>query len=420
MMLLSSHTARFHRSASAESTAETAVRSERRRRGFTIIELLIVVGILLLLTTFTIVSIDFAFEAERVASGARQVQSLLTGARDRAIRYRKPIGVRFLVDQDPDNGRMVSSMVYVGASDYWSLGNITLKRPDLNPQDGVADSDSVLIVDGDAETRWNKLRLRGFLGIYEDTNANGALDPGEDVNGNGVLDLETPRIKIPGDRNGTWYRVRTHLLGKSAKPDEKNRLVLVNEFRDPGTTPPSEIIAFEGTGHSTYLLELPPRVLPDAEPVTLPDGVVIDLDASEIPSSWRPGAGGFPIPCSNRMDLMFSPRGTVTGTPAGLGMLHFYIALRSDVQVKMDAINASSNPALKPVDGSATPIVPSDAILTSISAQNPPPIGDRALVSISTATGKVASFPINPTDSDLDGRLDDPYAYAELGEALSK
>lgn len=399
------------------------------RRAFTIIELLIVVSILLLLTTFTIIAVDFTFEAERVSAGARQVQSMIAGARDRAIRARKPIGVKFVVDQDPFNGRVTSSMVYVGASDFWSHGHITLKRPDFD-LDGVADEDRVVVVEGDAQTRWDKLKLRGFLGVYEgDTNGNGTFDTSEDLNANGVQDLETPRIRIPGDKNGTWYRVQTHLLANGAVPIEfRNSLLLVNEFRDPGTTNANDVIAFEGTGYSTYLLELPPRVLPDAEPVLLPDGVVIDLDGSQIPTDWRPAGGGHAIPCSSRMDLMFSPRGTIIGGPAGLGTLHFYICRRSDVQLAVDAGRA-------PVNGSDSPIVPGPVLqedfngngtldtgedLNGNGVLDTVAVGDRSLVSIFTSTGKVASYPLNATDADNNGALDDPFEYAERGEATSQ
>lgn len=428
----------------------------KSHRGFTIVELLIVVGILLLLTTFTAISIDFAFEAERVSSGARQVQSMISGARDRAIKARKPVGVRFLVDQDPDNGRMVSSMVYVGAADLWNRGNITLKRPDMEgfpgvlpntPGNGVADTDEVRIVDGEG-TLWRVLYQRGFLGSYEhDFNQNGILEPNEDLNKNGVRDQVTPRIKIPGDKNGTWYRVRTHWLGL---PGGFERLELVRPFRDSGTTGEDEVIAFEGTGHSTYLLELPPRVLPDAEPVVLPDGVVIDLDASVIPVDWRPppipagfNDGGDPyarhkLPCSNRMDLMFSPRGTIIGGPAGLGMLHFYICNRTDVQLAMDAGRPT-------VNGSDLPLIPADPLFANapgVSATAPPTIGDRALVSLFASTGKVSSYPLNPQDGeDLNGNgtldsgedtngngtldgpnnyADDPFVYARRGEVTNQ
>ncbi|MDA0809083.1 MAG: prepilin-type N-terminal cleavage/methylation domain-containing protein [Planctomycetota bacterium] len=384
------------------------------RSGLTLIELLIVVTIFLVLTTFTVVAVDFTFEAERVSSGARQVQSLLEGARDRAIRAREPRGVRFLLDPDPDNGRMVSSMVYVGASDTWTEGTIELRREDVSPADGVADQEDVLIVAGSLDTLWSKLSQRGFLGIQGQ---------------------ETPRIKIPGDKNGTWYRVQTNLLG--ADPLNPNVLRLVHPYRDPGTTEITEIQAFDaGSGPSTYILELPPRVLPDADPVLLPEGVVIDLDASSVPTDWRPAAGsGYSAPYSSRMDLMFSPRGTLIGTTAGTGLTHFYIALREDVE------KAISDPLPKrpPVNIGDRPLVPADALFASLaSGGTVPTVGDRGLVSIFASTGKVSSHAFNMDtneDRNNNGTLDpgedingnsvldvngtylvDPFQFAELGE----
>ena len=433
----------------------------RVRRGFTLVELLIVVTILLLLTTFTVVAVDFTFEAERVRAGARQVQSALGGARDRAIKAREARGIRFLLDsvdleQDlngdgvPDigNGRMVSSMVYIGAAESWHEGEITLKRPDFDDDgvvdtidldgDGVSDSSEIWMIDGSPDTLWFNLKQRGFLGIYEhDLNGNGSLDPAEDLNANGAFDRETPRIKIPGDKNGTWYRVRTHLLG--ANPLNPNRLVLTRAYRDPGTTPASDVIAFEGTGPSTYELELPPRVLPDADPILLPEGVVIDLDASEVPDTWRPQSGpgapgGYAMRYSNRMDVMFSSRGTITGTAAGTGLMHFYICRRSDVNLCMEAGR------LPRYGASTASWVPAPDLFASL--PDAPPVGDRSLVSVFTSTGKVASPPLWPQDGedingngtldpgeDLNGNtvldgpdkyLDDPFRFAELGETSSQ
>ncbi|MFP6764741.1 MAG: prepilin-type N-terminal cleavage/methylation domain-containing protein, partial [Planctomycetaceae bacterium] len=252
-----------------------------RRSGFTLIELLVVTGIALLVTTFTVIAIDFTFESERVRSGSRQLQSMLEGARDRAIFAREPRGVRFLLDDDPANGRKVSSMVYIGAGEEWREGTITLKRPDFvngsgNPQsdnvvdaldfdgDGMSPETELFLVEGSPETLWTNLLYRGYLPPFErDANNNNTLDPAEDINSNGVWDQRTARIKIPGDKNGTWYTVSTYWLGKD--PQRPNRLRLMTQYRDPGTTPAGTINGFEnGAGPTSYILELPPRVLPDA------------------------------------------------------------------------------------------------------------------------------------------------------------
>ena len=83
-------------------------------KGFTLVELLVVVALMLILITITVVSIDYGFTSERIRSGARQLQSALEGARDRAIFAKEPRGLRLLVDSTEP--RMVSSLIYIGAS----------------------------------------------------------------------------------------------------------------------------------------------------------------------------------------------------------------------------------------------------------------------------------------------------------------
>ena len=280
----------------------------KSRRGFTMIELLVVVTVMLILVGMTVTAIDFAFSGERLRSGSRQVQSALEGARDRAIFAKEARGLRFLVDRgedrngngtidvvngvsedangngilDPGNPRIVTEMIYIGAGKKWSEGLIRLERLDANNDgtadiyrdtdaDGTADSSSVCIVRGDPACGWFTLKERGFLGTFEDFNLNGVLDTGEDTNSNGLLDLDAPRIKIPADDNGSWYTVLTHRLTAT-----QTILELLTDYRDPGTTPTTQVVAFQGTGPSTYQLELPPRFLPDAHPILLPNGVCID------------------------------------------------------------------------------------------------------------------------------------------------
>lgn len=400
--------------------------------GFTIIELLIVVTILLVLTTFTAVAIDFAFEAERIGAGARQVQSLLQGARDRAIHTGEPRGVRFFVDADAENGRMVSMMAYVGASESWSEGTISLKRPDFD-DDGIVDDldgdgnpeTEVYMIDGSLDALWSKLRDRGYLGINEDWNGNGIRDAGEpDENGNGLLDRDAPRIKIPGDKNGTWYTVVTYYLGRNAA--NPNRLRLVRPYRDPGTTPSSSVDAFEGTGPMTYKLELPPRILPDSEPVLLPDNVVVDIDASDVPIDWRPADGAvYANPCSHRMDIMFSSHGTVVGSAAAAGLIHLYIGQRDDVfDLTSGAPGGLGRNAVNSTDRFAVPVdrtedANGNGVLDGSEDGNgngqldAVVLGDRSLVSVVTSTGKITTQEINFTDSNGDGLADDPYLFAE-------
>ena len=189
-------------------------------------------------------------------------------------------------------------MVYIGESEPWTQGVIRLERLD-DDDDKVADGPDVVVVRGAttnsrSTTDWDLLAIRGLL-------FNGA------------------RIKIPGGNDGSWYTV---IVPTDLGPN-KQILQLTTPYRDPGTSKVDKVIAFEGGGPSTYLLELPAVVLPgaDGEPRLLPRGIVIDLLHSDLPDAWWSDRGRFPA----RMDVMFSPRGTVMGSAASSGVIHFLL-----------------------------------------------------------------------------------------------
>ena len=385
------------------------------RCGFTLVELLVVVAILLVLVVMTVSAIDFTFSSEKVKSAARQVQSALEGARGRAMFAKEPRGLRLLVDQD--DPRIVTGFIYVGAAMNWSEGQISLERPDF-PPNGVADSNFVTIIRGNPATAWYTLKKRGYMGLFEDLNLNGVLDPGEDQNGNGLLDLDAPRIKIPAGENGSWYTVLTYRLTSPTN----QILELTTPYRDPATTPASLVTAFQSGGPKSYLLELPPRILPDSQPILLPEGVCIDLDGSKVPAAWRPPTAALQsAPYIGRMDVMFSPRGTVTGSIAASGLINFYLTERKDV---LRTVNFGVV-----VGGTATPRSPvnsnyPDTLPPPVPGQNQfdsdNQIGQRLGVTLFTQTGKISTHEINATDSDANGYADNPFQYATSGGATSQ
>ncbi|QDT95324.1 pilus assembly FimT family protein [Gimesia aquarii] len=308
------------------------------RAGFTLVELLVVISILAILVVMTVTSINFALSTDLTRSASRQVQSYLAGARDRAIYAKAPRGVRFILD--PNNPTAVTSMVYIAPSPHWEQGIIRMERTDSSPSDGVADSPEIFYVRGDG-TDWATLYLRGMI-------------------------QENARIKIPGDDSGTWYVIDVNGSGVSGGTE---LFRLTTAYRDAGTSEPDEVVAFSpGSGPSTYLLELPPVVLSGVEPTLLPNNTGIDLDRSLLPASWRPpvdvdhvdlGPDGSPGKhsidddssggaddngellwpgtddyrlYSSQLDLMFSPRGSILGSEAGSGKIHFVIDTLENIQ----------------------------------------------------------------------------------------
>ena len=132
----------------------------RGLNGFTLIELLVVVSIMLIISAFVVASFRANSGPDRIRAGARQLQSALLGAKDRAIRFKELRGVRLLLDTADAN--IVTGLAYIGAPTPWSNGTVILGRPDSSPQDGFADSDTVRYLRGYG-TGWSALYSRGLL-----------------------------------------------------------------------------------------------------------------------------------------------------------------------------------------------------------------------------------------------------------------
>ncbi|MDP7275997.1 MAG: prepilin-type N-terminal cleavage/methylation domain-containing protein [Planctomycetaceae bacterium] len=350
----------------------------RSTAGFTLVEMLVVVVILLVLMGVSVSVINVSLNGERVRSGARQVQSYLMGARDRAVYRQLPCGVRFELDPNSAPTRpLVLSMVYIGASQNWSQGSLTVHR---NPNNHNLPE----LVRGEF-AEWFSLRFG------EDINKNNSLDPGEDRNGNGRLDfgplVDGARIKL-GSR---WYTITsTALLTVS---DEwlviSPPLVDPHPVDEPYPAIPLRPIASR-YDEGDYELTLMPRALPNTQPVQLPPGVVIDLGYSHLPSSlWL---------ATNYVyrDIMFSPRGSVIGTAAAAGVIHLLLNDVSDITRNLTPWHVGN-------------------------------LEEKRIVSLFTRTGNVTSnepFPgetVVGADIDRNGTIDQPgprnlFYYAERGE----
>lgn len=401
-----------------------------RRRGYTLIEMLVVITILVIVLAMTVLAVNFSRDGDRVTGAAGQIQSYLGGARDRAIYAKSPRGVRFFLD--PNNPRAVSSMVYIDPATTWSDGVIQLRRwdPDFDgltdartnsldinqdgitfdSEDGIAGDNptKIWMVTG-AGTAWWELKRRGLL-------------------------FDGMVITIPkGSRN--FYPINTRLIDITVPPTELQTLVLGIPYRDPGDTPKPKSLAFESGGPEDYEIHLPPRILP-IEPVILPQGTVIDLDSSKLPPAWRPFVSATTQSSGNSLysqyiDLVYSQRGNLIGDASSGGVIHFYVCDNEDSLLIKEEYIAS----LDPVPATALAIfnnqirsgvfIPSDEIDSTTApwaaniapASKPFLVKDRRIVSIFAQTGAVSVHPVDPTDLDTNGFADDPFYFAETGES---
>ncbi|WP_437205395.1 pilus assembly FimT family protein [Planctomicrobium sp. SH664] len=311
----------------------------RRRDGFTLVELLVVISIFVVLTTVVI----GAFRTDnndRISNAAATFKNALEGARSRAIKAGEVRGLRLLLDaNDP---RIVTSLAYVGSSEMLegTLSDIVIMPA------SPTEPERFKVTDAGTGT-W------GPLMNSDDT---GLIRPG-------------CRMEIPVG-SGNWYttiKPVTDIL----MPDE---LLLGGRYQ-PSSWNGTQQVAIQRT-NVRYHLQLAPVLLP-SDPITLGPMACIDLDSSMVPSDWRPSPYLDP---SYRapLDILFSPQGTLTGVSANAGkLLHFRIAHPSDVMLARSNLSAGG-----PIPAGQVPADPEK--------------GQR-LVSLFPSTGAIVVSEVDPT-----------------------
>jgi len=311
----------------------------------------------------------------RIPGAARDIQSYLEGARDRAIFRGQPVGVRLYLDpngvqNDTGNSITVNSMVYV-ATPPALTGRLDIRQsvPGSTPPED--DLRSIINIRNDAPGLWNTIAQNRAL---IDTNLSMQIEIRDPTTG--VFSLYRMSYDSVAAADGTGWKLTRPFTGT----------VLVG---------------------LPYKLTLLPAVIPNQTTRDLPSGVAINLESSRvngrIPSFWyqpqvavnatNPADNGQYI---TYMDIMFTPSGTGVGAASGAGMIQLHIAAVEDID---------------------------RAVQPALSLGNPRNEEPERLVTVSPVTGNisVAEIPLF-TDADMDDFPDvtvppyDPYFYSELGK----
>jgi prepilin-type N-terminal cleavage/methylation domain-containing protein len=246
--------------------------SRIQRPGFTLVEMLVVLSIVVILAAFTALFMPRFAERERAAKGADQLQGWLLIARQWALRDRVPTGVRLQIDpQSPPNQTYVRTLQYIQKPEDFAKGYIkpialaVNRYPfvDLDPTTGM----EVNTVD--------------FFGA-----ATGL--------GQGEAMLVQPGDYFQLRRDGPVHRI------DQVQP---NNLLLASTPHF-GTPP---------LPRYSYRILRQPRLLAGEQPLQLPDQVAIDLSRFDPTNPMSPTRSQNVPSRQEYLEILFSPGGSVIG-----------------------------------------------------------------------------------------------------------
>ncbi len=228
------------------------------RRAFTLIEMLVVIALLLILLTVAAAMFPRFAENQRIVKGADQIQGWLLIAKQRALRDRRPTGIRFVGAP----GQPITEMIYIQQADDYSGGRYVQPGP-LFSFDPV----------------------RGYLCNFQGPGVDffGAAGPSQP-------DLWTVQ---PGDYIEFFGGGLVHEISFVESPTSLR--VHRNSSRPPFTPL---------AGTSNYRIIRQPRPVAGEAPLQLPQNIVVDT---------RPGRSRDLPQRNNLMEILFAPGGGVVG-----------------------------------------------------------------------------------------------------------
>ena len=355
-------------------------RGRRAGRAFTLVELLVVIGILIVLSSLVLAVFNTGRSSDKMRSAARIAQSAFLGAKDRALHAKDLRGVR--LTRDLTNPNLVNGFVYLAPiPTQLNVPCVTVTDPTV-PQVTIHFPQGIgsTFLQQDQNGLWKGPVVARVPGTGPSAIPSGNLFP--------LLPLGGSPNWV--SQNGTDYfaTVRTAWYFNAAA----GQWIV---------TAPKHISDASFISATSCDLFLGNELLPFHQPVSLSSGCVIDLLNSS------PSVQSFiTLSVGPNLDLLFTARGALSGFPSGLGPLHLLLRGLKDA-------TAGVNPFAVGAPGSANPDQSRD---------------DRLILTVFPQTGLVQIFEIDPTDSVTnstgvappDGLADNLFNLAQKGKAAGR
>lgn len=362
------------------------------RRGFTMIELLVVISIMLVVS-YLAYSIFTGRNSDKTRSAARIAQSAFLGAKDRALHARDLRGVRMI--RDTTDSTLVTAFIYLQPLPVQATGNLA-----TSPQNNFALARPNYVATGNTDATQVIISGAQAAAWFQQDSA-------------GIWPSNRAQIRIPSGSSslgaGPWYNLQPQSTtapywGMMTAGNLILNLQTPFQGGKPATAGPSHNAIDPTDSTASCDIQLGNDLLPFHQPISFPSSVIIDLKfcSGNVQSLAGVGSGNNPY-----IDLMFSPRGMLTGPIAAQGPLHF---LLRDLQ---DAADTTVSPFAVGAAGSANP------------DRNK---GDRMILTVFPQTGLVNTFDMDVTDNvdnstgsaPPDGLADNPFRFAQLGKAAGR
>jgi prepilin-type N-terminal cleavage/methylation domain-containing protein len=369
----------------------------RRRSGFTLVEMLIVITIILILAGLVFAVFNTGRSSDRLRSAARIGQSAFLGAKDRALHAKDLRGVR--LTRDLTDTTLVTGFVYLQPIPIQTAGNyptpnvnnVTVTRPNI--ASGNFDATQVLISGTQGQTWFTQDQ-------------------------NGIWPPSPVQIRIPA-QTGQWLnlaRVQNTPPYWGTMNAGNLQLTLQTAYQG-GNPPPAPNAIDPNMTTASCDIQLGNDVLPFHQAIPLSSNVVIDL---KFCSANIQTLAGLQTGVNYYVDIMFSPRGGVSGYLSGLGPMHFLLRDLKDAVATSQIKDANGNFCGGRLVGACPTAVPAQT--------EDPNKGDRLVLSVFPQTGLVQVFEIDPTDivnnltgvAGPDGLADNIFFFAQQGKSAGR